>query len=63
LFVRIPGHLSRGVSRQLGKLVVVLRHRHGTLFESLKFCLFQFNKSLRDVMGPKVLRELIPCDL
>jgi hypothetical protein len=63
LFVRIPGHLSRGISRQLGKLVVVLRHRHGLLFESLELFLLQFNKSLRDVMGPKVLRELLPCDL
>jgi hypothetical protein len=47
----------------LGKLVAVLRHRHGTLFESPEFFLFQFNKSLRDVMGPKVLRELLPYDL
>jgi hypothetical protein len=47
----------------LGKLVVVLRHIHGTLFESPKLFLFQFNKSLRDVMGPKALRELLPCDL
>jgi hypothetical protein len=63
LFVRILGHLSRGVSRQLDKLVAVLRHRHGTLFESPELFLLQFYKSLRDVMGPKVLCELLPCDL
>jgi hypothetical protein len=63
LFVRIPGHLSRCISRQLGKLVVVLRHRHGPLFESPELFLFQFNKSLGDVIGPKVLCEIIPCDL
>jgi hypothetical protein len=63
LFVRIPGHLSWGISRQLGKLVTVLRHRHGPLFESPELFLLQFNKSLRDVMGPKVLRELLPYDL
>jgi hypothetical protein len=63
LFVRIPGHLSRSISRQLGKLVAILRHRHEPLFESLELFLLQFNKSLRDVVGPKVLCELLPCDI
>jgi hypothetical protein len=43
LFVRILGHLSRGISRQLGKLVAVLRHGHGPLFESPELFLLQFN--------------------
>jgi hypothetical protein len=63
LFVRIPSHFSRGISRQLCKLVAVFRHRHGPLLESPELLLLQFNKSLRDVIGPKALRELFPCDL
>jgi hypothetical protein len=43
LFVRILGHLSRGISRHLSKLVAVLRHRHGPLFESPELFLLQFN--------------------
>jgi hypothetical protein len=47
----------------LCKLLTVFCHRHGPLFESPELLLLQFNKSLRDVIGPKILRELFPRDL
>jgi hypothetical protein len=50
MFLLISVDFMWGVARQLGELIDVLVHRHGLLFQILKFLLLQLDNSLGNMM-------------
>jgi hypothetical protein len=41
---------------------MIFHHGHGSLLESMKLLLLQFYESLRNMVRPKTVSELLPSD-
>jgi hypothetical protein len=60
LLLFIIGYICESIAKQLDELVLVLTHRHRPLFHRKELLLLELHQTLRYVVLPKPIPELLP---